>query len=196
VLYADNGHRGIAARWGRELTALAAAFGRKRGLAQSSNAGSHSPTRLSSATAPPPERRNPPVADLEGVSAPDRAAIDRLRTLAAQRGMTLTELVDDLLSARKLPESEASASALFGEVKGLFEKLATDIPTQLARGMEPAFRDLVRRMEPAASAVSPKTPSPSRAPANVEVELVRTEAAPREVASYGSRRRKTHRVKL
>jgi hypothetical protein len=61
--------------------------------------------------------------------------------------------------------------------------------------MEAAFRDLAPRMvamgPPAVAAPAPPAATPSAG-----IELVVQPAAPREVATYQSKRRKTERVKL
>ena len=106
--------------------------------------------------------------------------------------MTLDLLVDELLKERKVRPAQRDTAALVGEVKELFEKLATDIPTQMARGMETAFRDLAPRI---ASAPPPAAAYGVQRPV-ANVGLVRKDSGPREVPSYRSRRRKTKRVKL
>jgi hypothetical protein len=163
VLYADNGPRGIATRWLAELTVLAARFGHKSGE---------------------PESPGPPRSRDEDL------ALAKLRSAAAEAGSDLPAFVDQLLSLRAARSGSEPSAALASEVKDLFERLATDIPTHLARGMEAAFRDLVPRLGgmPAAE-TSQRPPTP-------EIAFVQTQAAPREVASYASRRQKTRRIKL
>lgn len=136
-----------------------------------------------------PTRAGPPVSDEE------LEVLGRLREAATLAGMGLTPFVDGLLvpSSARPAEVPAPSAALAGDVKDLFERLATDIPAQLARGMEAAFRDLAPRIGRRPSAPAPKPPSASAA---ASVELVVTQAGPREVPSYRSRRAKTKRVKL
>ncbi len=200
-LYADNGPRGIAARWAAELALLASRLGhkdnqRKAGAGESAesfeqafqNLVNQPLAGLEPETEPEPE---PETEEERSVPAAEAAAIERLRKAAAEAGVTLDALVDDLLRERGVPSARRETAALFGEVKELFEKLATDIPTQMARGMETAFRDLAPRIasEPSPAAYGGQRPA-------AKVGLVRKDAGPREVPSYRSRRRKTKRVKL
>jgi hypothetical protein len=188
MLLADNGGRGIAVQWAAELTLLLARLGRwgRAWLGPWPDEGA------ATVEAPPPpaaaESPAPAVSAPPALTEKEWPAIERLRQAAADAGMELDEFVDELL-ARHRPDSAAAASAMVAEVKGLFERLATDIPTQLARGMESAFRDLVPRLGTA----PPRVESP---PASAGVDLVLKPAAPREVASYQSRRGKSTRVKL
>lgn len=174
VLYADNGARGIAARWVAELSVLAGRLGHRTATAASGE---------------PTATDNDTGATLD---ASEQAALERLRAAADDAGMELLPFVDKLLAEHASPAPPDPATALAGEVKGLFEKLATDIPAHLARGMEAAFRDLAPRLAapPAAAAGA------SRARPAASVEIVQKPAAPREVKSYASRRQKTRRVKL
>jgi hypothetical protein len=201
MLCVDNGFRGIAVQWVAELTLLVARVGRwGRAWAEPwqdlapALAQAPKPSEAEAAPGEPPVEVAPTAApapatkDLVELGDRERAAIDRLRLAAAQAQMSLDELVDELLSKHR-PDPNLSASAMVAEVKGLFERLATDIPAQLARGMESAFRDMVPRIGSA----------PVRAEAaqsTVGVDLVVKPAAPREVASYQSRRGKSPRVKL
>jgi len=201
-LYADNGPRGIAARWAAELTLLASRLGHKDNHHKSIDEESAesfeqafsnlvSQPLAEPKPEPEPEKEPEPEEGRPGTDA-DTAAIERLRQAAAAAGVTLDALVDDLLQDREERLAQKDTAALVGEFKELFEKLATDIPTQMARGMETAFRDLAPRI---ASAPPPaagyKTPRPA-----ANVGPVRKDAGPREVPSYRSRRRKTKRVKL
>jgi hypothetical protein len=171
VLYADNGPRGIATGWIAKITLLTSRLGRQ-------GAEPHKDQ-------PAPDPWTPD----------EQAAMLRLRRAAAGAGVTVAALVDELMrekSIRPPPEDGGDAedaAALVGEIKALFEKLASDIPTQLARGMETAFC----KMAPRLAAVSPAVPKSAAA---AGVGLVRKETAEREVPSYRSRRRKTRRVKL
>jgi hypothetical protein len=174
VLYADNGPRGIATRWLAELTLLAARFGHKSGDWEVA-------TSASVPAAPPPSSL--PTEE-------EQRALAKLRAAADDAGSELLPFVDELLRMRASPSGAEPSAALAGEVKGLFERLATDIPTHLARGMEAAFRDLVPRLS-GAQAAGPAARQPAP-----DVGLVQTQAAPREVASYASRRHKTQRIKL
>jgi hypothetical protein len=198
VLYADNGPRGIAPRWLAELTLVVARLG------QLANAPAKAVTIL-----PEPEIEFVPAtleaADLAaepevgaahaaehapGVDASERAILERLRTASHQAGMELGAFVDELLAQRTAKAPADATAALMGEVRGLFERLATDIPAQMALGMQNAFRDIVPRLSPAAVS-APASPAAAAA-----VELVVGEAKPREVPSYRSRRSKTTKVKL
>lgn len=143
----------------------------------------------------------PAMAVIAPVTAPtisdeELLVLDRLRDAASAASMDLGSFVEALLAPTPPKASaEPPAAALAGDVKDLFEKLATDIPAQLARGMEAAFRDLAPRIggAPAAAPAVAAAPRPSAA---ASVDLVVKEAGPREVPSYRSRRRKSKRVKL
>jgi len=187
MFLADNGGRGIAVQWAAELTLLLARLGRwgRAWLAPWPDAGAVTVEAASPAPAESPAPATPSRTEL---SEKEWAAVERLRQAAADAGIGLDELVEDLLAEHR-PDSAAAASAMVAEVKGLFERLATDIPTQLARGMESAFRDLVPRIGSAPL----KVDAP---PAAAGVDLVLKPAAPREVATYQSRRGKSTRVKL
>jgi hypothetical protein len=204
-LYADNGPRGIAARWAAELTLLASRLGhrdRDRRAAQEEEESAESfEQAFSNLVSQPLAEAESGFAEPEPEPEPEEeqpepdaetAAIERLRQAAAAAGVTLDALVDDLLQDREERPAQKDAAALVGEFKELFEKLATDIPTQMARGMETAFRDLAPRV---ASAPPPAAAYEAPRPA-ANVGLVRKDAGPREVPSYRSRRRKTKRVKL
>jgi hypothetical protein len=123
-------------------------------------------------------------------TAVELAILQRLRRAATDAGMPLDAFVAELLQARPLAPRPDATAAMVAEVKELFDRLATDIPTHLARGMESAFRDLVPRLGgvPSASGTTPA--------AAAGVELVVKEAAPREVASYRACRKKSTRIKL
>jgi hypothetical protein len=183
MFLADNGGRGIAVQWAAELTLLLARLGRwgRAWLAPW-------PDEAAVEAPEPAPGLAPAVPQRHELGEKEWAAVERLRQAAADAGIGLDELVEDLLVQHR-PDSTAAASAMVAEVKGLFERLATDIPTQLARGMESAFRDLVPRLGSAPA----KGEAP---PAAAGVELVLKPAAPREVASYQSRRGKSTRVKL
>jgi hypothetical protein len=186
VLLADNGPLGIATRWVAELTVLAARLGQKPGARDVA----HSAAGLRSAASPARPDDAPPGVMLTD---DDQLAIAKLRSAAAETGLELLSFVEELLAARaSQPRVDPAASALVGEVKGLFERLATDIPTHLARGMEAAFRDLVPRLGRAETALSAR----DAIPAASGVEIVQKQSAPREVATYASRRQKARRVKL
>jgi len=204
--YADNAERGIATRWVAELSLLTSRLGQRTSQNQSSDVRAK-PTskegqdflleferqvtqRITTAakpedsgTVPEPER---PEAE-QGV-------LIRLKQAAAEAGMELSEFVDELLAGRRAQPAVADTSALVGEVRDLFQKLASDIPAQLARGMETAFREMVPR-------IAGGTPQPqsaqfgARPPASGGI--VRKEStAPREVQDYRNKRRKSRRVKL
>jgi len=185
-LYADNRDRGIAARWVAELTLLVGRLGHKS---------AERPTEVAAAEpllAPPPA---PPIAATPAAAAPaplpseERVVLERLRVAAAEAGMELAAFVEDLLRrARVSAAAREPAAGVMDEMKLLFEKLATDIPAHLARGMQAAFRDM--------GATQAAAPARVPAPAAPTVTLVQTPAAPKETASYQSRRQKTARVKL
>jgi hypothetical protein len=229
VFYADNGPRGIAARWVAELTVLMARLGQRAGDWEEQSRSTAAAVDIPLVPRPFPqitaedeadeeqEVEEPEEAEAEdaepeagepeapepaaseqaqpeepGLTAAERAVLDRLREAATEAGVSLDAFVDDRLGERPAPPAEETTAALVGEVRGLFEKLATDIPTQLARGMETAFRDMVPRLSTGAPAGAPQ----QRPSAAASVDLVQKEAGPREVASYRSRRRKTKRKKL
>ena len=152
------------------------------------------------AASPEPETtRSPGVNVADAVSEAERKVLERLHRAARAAGVSLTEFTDRLLDApAPVPvPAPPPAPALAGDFKDLFEKLATDIPTQLARGMEAAFKDIAPRLAagvaPAAAPVGAPAPRPSAA---ASVDIVVKQAGPREVASYRSRRQKSKRVKL
>lgn len=186
VFYADNGPRGMPARWIAELSVLLGRLARGNGSVRRPRhagrdaifPGWHVPT-LPSPTAP------------TTVSDAELRALRRLREAASRSGLELETFVERLLAPEAEPvKTNDSTSALVGEMKGLFERLATDIPAHLARGMEVAFRDLAPRLASGTPA------SATRARPTADVVLASTSAAPREVQSYASRRQKTARVKL
>jgi hypothetical protein len=191
VFYADNGPRGIAKRWVAELSLLVARVGQQGGDWGARNVEAPVPVDASDADLPAAA-----PAEALALTSAERAALDRLRPLAAEAGLGMDVFVDSLLREYVSPRDAGASDALAGDVKGLFEKLATDIPAQLARGMEAAFRDLVPRLSagapPGVSAPAPR----ERPPAAAGVELVQKPSAPRETPSYRSRRRKSKRVKL
>jgi hypothetical protein len=213
VLYADNGERGIARRWVAELTLLAARLGQRKSHATSAVSPQQPPTEaaeaaetraLSPVPAPLPVPARDPEPALAGpmISDVDSGAIARLRAAAQKEGLALDAFVEVLLREHA-DRASAEVNSVVGEVKGLFERLATDIPAHLARGMEAAFRDLVPRLAaPAApatrpsAAVSGATAEARPGAAAPVVGLTRVESAPKEVPSYQSRRRKTPRVDL
>lgn len=136
-----------------------------------------------------------PVAPV--VSSEEALVLERLRQAAEIAGLPLVAFVDSLLQARAAPPAVDAAAGFAGEVKDLFEKLATNIPAQLALGMESAFKELVPRLQTgsvAAPAYPAAAAAPTRAPA--QVALVKKDAGPREVKSYASRRKKTKRILL
>jgi hypothetical protein len=193
VFYADNGPRGIATSWIAKITLLTSRLGRlgASGPGESSTSFEEAFEKLVDSSAEPEGDRPPPDPWTPG----ERDVMIRLRHAAAGAGLTVEELVDRLMrekGVRPPPEDGGDAedaAALVGEIKALFEKLASDIPAQLARGMETAFC----KMAPRLAAVSPAVPKSAAA---AGVGLVRKETAEREVPSYRSRRRKTRRVKL
>jgi hypothetical protein len=220
VICADNGPRGIAKRWVAEITLLAARLGQHALSKVAASAPSTGQTEAApesppavpadspgeaappepTASAPAPESdsepalRAPPgasVSEARLVLTPaEEAAVQRLKAAAAGAGKPLAAFVDDLLGQSRPAPKETSM--LVEEVRGLFEKLATDIPAHLGRGMEAAFRDLVPRMVPVLPVEVPAPrPTPSAA-----VELVPSQAAPREPTDYRALRAKAKRTKL
>jgi hypothetical protein len=185
-LHCDNGARGFPTRWSAELAILVSRIG-QRGISRSEplpDKQAGPPAVL----AEPPVPTQPAVPELTDV---ERRVLDRLRRAADAASMSLEAFVDLKLGAATVkPPELVETSLLASELKGFFERLATEIPTQLARGMEAAFRD----MSPRAAAAAPAAP-PAMTP-SADVELVVREATPREVSSYQSKRRKTERVKL
>ncbi|MDH5672160.1 MAG: hypothetical protein OEZ06_08425 [Myxococcales bacterium] len=156
--------------------------------------------------APAPAATAPPLA-IANITAEEWAALQRLRDAATAAGLGVGALVDNLLGERAPVPAPAppvdSTAALMGEVRGLFERLATDIPAQMALGMQNAFQDIVPRL--AASAPAPPAPMPAAAAAAAptpsaaaaaSIELVAQPAKPREVPSYRNRRRKAAKMKL
>jgi hypothetical protein len=206
VLLAENGDRGLAQRWGAELALLVARLGQRANQELYTRGDAPSPQR----PAVPATAVNPAV---ERVDEENRV-LERLRRAAAAEDLPLEDFVERLLLTHasradapverksepvveKPQAPDDATSALVGEVRGLFEKLATDIPANFARGMEAAFRDLVPRIAaagpaPPATAQAPPTPS---AASTVGIEI-KAPSGPREVADYRSKRRKAARVKM
>jgi hypothetical protein len=213
LLYADNGPLGMAPRWLAELTLVVARLGQRttaqarpatstaaqsaRQPAESAHAANAShmpPATITKAVSAP--ATSAALAGVEPTTEGERAILKRLQTAAEQAGLGLEAFVDKLLGPRAAPPIEETTVALMGEVHGLFERLATAIPAQLALGMQNAFRDIVPRLaaaQPAVPAARDYAPVPAAA---ASVGLVMTEAKPREVPSYDSRRRKAAKMKL
>jgi hypothetical protein len=225
VLYADNGPRGMAMRWLADLSLLAARLGQHVG--RLGGLGRRAEPKAASAETRPVAAAEPAVEpatepELLPVLAPaapsaappevERMVLDRLRRAAEDAGMALDLFVEELLRRRSAaalaPAATDSAVALADEVKGLFARLATDIPAQLARGMEAAFRNLVPRLSrpppppaPGPSSASGAAPEPLAVPRpaplpSAGIEPVSPTEASREVATYQSRRRSSTRIKL
>lgn len=197
VFYADNGPRGMAARWIAELALLVSRVGQHAAKARQGpdNRATSEPTdeqvpHTEHSPEPPPPRPEDDAA--AAPTAQDQAALDRLRAAAAQAGQPFDAFVDRLLREHHERAAAASSTALADEVKGLFEKLATDIPTQLARGMESALRNMAVRR----SSRPPPAPVSAGPAATPDVEIVQKDTATREVPSYRSRRRRAKIVKL
>jgi hypothetical protein len=174
-LHCDNGDRGMATRWVGELALLVSRIGQRNARTQAPDP----PMTLSAATPEPSE-----------LTAMERGGLDKLRRASNEANMPLDAFVDGLLAPRAA-QPVADASMLAGEVKGFFDRLATEIPAQLARGMEAAFRDLAPRVGGV-----PASPRASPPQADVDVVLRPEAPAAREIASYESRRRKATRVKM
>ena len=94
------------------------------------------------------------------------------------------------------PAANDATQALVGELRDLFDKLATAIPAQMARGMENAFRDIVPRIATGPVSAPTAPTAGARTAPTADIEIVQREAAPREVASYRSKRQKIPRRKL
>jgi hypothetical protein len=218
VFLGDNGPRGIATRWIAKLTLVVSRLGqqagrlgirgtsRKSAVPSTSNApdepapaaqGSDAHATAEPATAEP-ATAEPATAEAQAtdLTAGELRAIARLRHAADADGVSVERFVDSLLKERGAP-TEPDATALLGEVRGLFEQLASSLPSQLAQGIETAMRDLSPRELPAGT---PKTSTPTPAqqsrPEAPSPELVPVTPASREVASYRSRRKKSARLKL
>lgn len=194
--YADNAERGITPRWVADVTLLLSRLGQR---------GHKAPSAAPEAEAKPSARE---VESADAITEEERAALERLRSAAAEAGTTVAVLVDELLSTRSADAPADPNAALAGEVKGLFEKLAVDIPAQLAQGMQAAFRNMVPQVAAPAAASPPAAPA-AASPAQVATPdagasaaaaqtpvVVQPAKTAREVPSYQSRRRKTNRVKL
>jgi hypothetical protein len=188
VLLADNGALGIARRWAAELTLLAARLGQRRNR--------DAPPPKPAAPEPPAVTTEPAVIPTPETPPGDpvvERVVMRLTAAAEKEGLALEVFVDQLLEDRAGRARPDVGAAMAGEVKGLFERLANDIPAHLAKGMEAAFRDLVPRL-----VSGPAAPAPAHVPtaaASVDIQVV-SASAPKEVPSYQSARRKSPRVKL
>jgi len=214
TFYADNGPLGMTPRWVADISLLLSRLG-QRG---NKNAAPTPPAPEVTGTvdvAPAadvaPERASsePSPAGKAPVTPAELAALERLRGVAAAAGTSVEAVVDELLRARDAPpaanaNANAANAAIAGEVKDLFEKLAIDIPAQLAQGMQAAFRGMVPSAPLPAQGGAPAAPPPAvaapqltpSAPAAAVAVVVQPTRTEREVPSYKSRRRKTHRVKL
>ncbi|MBI5538282.1 MAG: hypothetical protein HY898_36505 [Deltaproteobacteria bacterium] len=157
------------------------------------------------AQAAPAPRAEPVVTG--GLAPGEYIAIGRLRAAAASEGVTVEALVDSLLKDRVPPPAAEPSAALVGEVRGLFEMLAVNLPTQLAKGIEAAFRDIVPRLGTPAGAPMPvrrsvppppasAVPMPAIPPPAQTVALEPRPQAAKEVPSYADRRSRANRVKL
>jgi hypothetical protein len=218
LFHADNGPRGIATRWVAELTLLTSRLGNlgkeKRETGQLEEmAGAIEDAfqlMLNGQAQPVPDTTTQAGADETGhqetppaqpqaepppgPDAAERATIERLRRAATAAGQPLDTFVDDLLREHGVRSAAEDTHSIASELKDLFGKLATDIPTQLARGMETAFREMAPRLAGVPADLPTAQPQPRSAAAHVGLE--RKEAGPREVPSYRARRCKTKRIKL
>jgi hypothetical protein len=200
--YMDNGPRAIPARSVAELTMLFSRVGLRDAstrLARGQRAAAAPRDRDAGVTPEQPGDASAQAAPC--ASAPCSAACDdeerlvlvRLRQGAREANVSLPAFVDRLLGLPEPAKAEPSA-ALVGEMKNLFERLATDIPTHLARGMESAFRELVPRI---AAAPPPAVPAPVTHRAHEPMlGLVHQQAEKKEPKDYASRRAKAPRLKL
>ena len=196
LFHSDNGGRGLATRWVAEFVLLVSRIGQI--------GGGRTDIGIAATSPQPDAPAKKPETTPSAVEAMERSVLDKLRRAAAAASLPLDAFVDQLLAPRQQqpPDDAATASLLVGEVKGFFEKLATEIPAHFARGMEAAFRELAPRM----AAVAPPPPAAAAPPAATTrafdastvagIELVQQPQAPREVATYQSKRRKTDRIKL
>jgi hypothetical protein len=198
LFYSDNGDRGLATRWVAEWVLLVSRIGLTGGV-RSEVGGAAAPPVAGDLDAEPDvsqaaSRGAVPEATL---TAMERGVLEKLGRAAATAGQPLDVFVDRLLDARprEAADEAARASLMVGEVKGFFEKLASEIPAHFARGMEAAFRELAPRMVAMAPPVA-SAPAPSAAMTAEGVKLVAQPGAAREIATYQSKRRKTERVKL
>lgn len=128
------------------------------------------------------------------LTAEEALVLARLREAAKRANMTLAAFVDGLLRPAAEPRPDP-ATTLVLEMKGLFDKLASDIPAHFARGIENAFRDLTPRLATTTPASTPASAEIQPTVAAAGVDLVQ-KPSPREVPDYNSRRRKSPRVKL
>jgi hypothetical protein len=196
VLLAENGERGIAQRWGAEIALLLARLA-QRASRQLHPSGDDQPQER---VAAPTESDDPEVVRLDA----ENRVLERLRRAAAADDLPLEDFVEKLLLAHatqpdvpveRQPEpakekpspADEATNALVGEVRGLFEKLATDIPADLV----PRIAASAPTAQPPA-APAPPAPSPAAA---VGLEI-KAPSGPREVADYRSKRRKAARVKM
>ena len=117
----------------------------------------------------------------------EQVAIGRLRRVAMRAGVSMDALVDELLADRWTPTPPPSetATALVSEVRGLLEKLASDIPAQMAQRMESAFLGMASTgLSSSGSVVVGSLP------------CVTPCTRLSEVPSYRTKRMRTPRVKL
>jgi hypothetical protein len=197
LFYSDNGARGLATRWVAEWVLLVSRIGQTGGIRSDVGVPVTSPA-TGGADGERDTSRVASGAESPGttVTVEERRVLDKLAGAAASAGQPLDVFVDRLLAAQPHEAvDEATRTALLvGEVKGFFDKLASEIPAHFARGMEAAFRELAPRM--VAMGPPAGAPAPSAARASAELLLVAQPAAPREIATYQSKRRKTERVKM
>jgi len=212
VFLGDNGPRGIATRWIAKLTLVVSRLGQQAGRLgiRGTSRKSAVPSTSNAPTTPdepaPAAQGSDAHATAEPAAAEAQAtdltagelrAIARLRHAADADGVSVERFVDSLLKERGAP-TEPDATALLGEVRGLFEQLASSLPSQLAQGIETAMRDLSPRELPVGTPPKTSTPTPAQQsrPEAPSPELVPVTPASREVASYRSRRKKSARLKL
>ena len=183
AFFADNGERGTASRFVAELMLLVSRLGSRR--TEGSVLGPARKAAPEPAAPATPTPTPPPTSRTEA----ERAVLVRLRDAADRAGMDLEQFVDRLLSGGERRGDVAVAD----EVKGLFDRLATDIPVQLAQGIEAAFREMLPRLSavtPARAAASENPRPPAPAP------VLAQPAGPREVPSYRAKRKTVPLPKL
>lgn len=131
---------------------------------------------------------------LAGLTKGEARAIAKLRVAAEDAGLSVEAFVDRFLAMHSPAAPTAQAAeppALAGEIKGLFEKLAADIPAHFAKGMESAFRDLVPRVSNTPAAGTPAV-APTEPEETEDLPPIVMAAAPaqRKVGNYRAKRRK------
>jgi hypothetical protein len=229
MLLLENGPRGIATRWAAELTLFGSRLAQTsfdlfqeveteavEELVETKAPESEPEPEPESEPEPEPESKpeSKPEPELDpepvpALSAGETAALSKLRAAAAAEEKPIDVFVDELLAQRQkpaaalVPPQPPADPNVIGDVRGLLEQLATDIPTQLVRGMESAFRQMVpllasSQQTPAAQGALPAAQPPPGQPTAKPAAppIVVQPAKPREVPDYRKRRKKARKVKL